>query len=205
IPIGGDVVGQIELAGIGAGLAPREEMPAVWRVLVDTGISVAVGKIQVAGERADGDVGGPVERLAGLKGGGRVGIPDGEEQLALGRELAAGVVEIIGEPQHALGVERDAVGAPDLSLAPGAEELAVAIEDDDGVLAAREAEDIVLRIHRHPGDLDVVPSGGQRAPAAYWFKTHGGSNRIHWPSSMAFSMRARRRRSGSSPSAWVMT
>jgi hypothetical protein len=92
IPVGGDVVREVELAGIGAGLAPREQMLAVGRVLVDAGVAVAVGQIEVARPGTDGDVGGPVERLAALERGRGVGIADGEEELALRRELAAGVV-----------------------------------------------------------------------------------------------------------------
>jgi hypothetical protein len=45
------------------------------------------------------------------------------------------------------------------------------------MLAPREAEDIVLRVHCHPGHLHVAPPGGRGAPADYWFKTHGGSDR----------------------------
>src|SRR5207247_268486 len=56
--------------------------------------------------------------------------------------------------------------------APGPEELAVAVEDDDGVRAAREAEDVVLGVHGDARHLDEVPAFGQLAPAVYDLKVH---------------------------------
>jgi len=62
------------------------------------------------------------------------------------------------------------VGAPHVSFAPGAEELTVAIEDDDGVLAPREAEDVVLGVDGDARDLDEVPALRQLAPAVNSFE-----------------------------------
>src|SRR4030095_2606173 len=87
----------------------------------------------------------------------------------------------VGEPQHAFGVQGDPVGAPDLSLAPGAQEVAVTVEDDDGMLAAREAEDVVLRVHGDAGDLDVSPPRGQLPPADDRFESHA-TGTPRWPS-----------------------
>src|SRR5271166_2765033 len=43
VRIATDVVGDVELPGVGAGLAPRKQAPAVGGVFVDAGIAVAVG------------------------------------------------------------------------------------------------------------------------------------------------------------------
>ena len=50
------------------------------------------------------------------------------------------------------------------SLAPGAQEVAVAVEHHHRVLAAREDVDVVLAVHADRGDLAVVPAVGQLAP-----------------------------------------
>src|SRR5438552_453902 len=47
VRIGCDVVDDVELAGIGAGLAPAFEQPAVGRVCVDAGVAVTVGDVDL--------------------------------------------------------------------------------------------------------------------------------------------------------------
>src|SRR4029077_2364036 len=46
--VGGDVVGDVELAGIRAGRAPAHQVLAVGRILVDDAVAVAVGDIDLA-------------------------------------------------------------------------------------------------------------------------------------------------------------
>src|SRR6266487_278213 len=199
VAIGDEVVGQVEVSRIGAGLTPRHHVLAVGRGLVHTRVAIAVGDEEVAALRADGHVRGAVEGLAALEGGGLVGVTDGQEMLALRSELPHGVLEIVGEPHGSVGIDGDAVGAPHLSFAPGAEELAVTIEDDDGVLAPREAEDVVLGVDGDARDLDEVPPLRQLAPALDRLEVHQED------SSKARSMRSKRRRRGSRASSGVMT
>src|SRR5712692_5388862 len=165
VAIGDEVVGQVEVSRVGAGLTPGHDVLAVGRVLVHARVAVAVRDEEIAALRADGHVSRTVEGLAPLKRRGLVGVSDGQEQLTLRRELPHGVLEIVGEPHGSVGIDGDAVGAPHVSLAPGANELAVAVEDDDGMLAPREAEDIVLGVHGYARDLHEVPAVRELAPA----------------------------------------
>src|SRR3972149_204581 len=80
---------------------PADE--AVGRGLVDARVAVAVRDVEIAALRADGHVGGAVERLAALERARIVGVADGEEQRSLRRELPDGVVGVVGEPHHAAG------------------------------------------------------------------------------------------------------
>src|SRR5580704_5149350 len=54
ILVGGDVVSDVELAGIGAGGAPAHQVLAVRRIFVDAGIAVAVGNVDLALGREGG-------------------------------------------------------------------------------------------------------------------------------------------------------
>jgi hypothetical protein len=46
--VAGNIVDQIELSRIGARLAPGEQQLAVWRILVNAGVGIAVGNVDVA-------------------------------------------------------------------------------------------------------------------------------------------------------------
>jgi len=116
--------------------------------------------------------------------------------LALRRELAHGVVEIVGEPHHVVGVDGDAVGATDHALAPRAEEVAVAIEDDDRVLAPREDKRAVLLSTATPPPRGTSPSGSFPQPSIT-------ENFICTLDRLG--IRSKRRLSGVRPSSWVMT
>src|SRR5262249_10366982 len=125
------------------------------------------------------------------------------------------------EPHHAIGVDGDAVRPPHLALAPRAEERAVTIEDDDRVLATGEAEDVVLRVHRHSCHLDEAPAVRElapalddlevqprlrlnaRAPGGAWVAARPEIH--HRASSRARSRRSKRRRGGWRASSWVIT
>ena len=65
-----------------------------------------------------------------------------------------------------LAVDPQAVGGLDQPVAPGAEEFAVAVEDQDRRLAPVEDEDAVGRVGRHGRDLaelDRADDSGQPA------------------------------------------
>ena len=59
-----DVVNDVELARIGAGLTPREHQLTVRRVLVYTGVAVSVGDVHVAIPWVDREMGWGAERVA---------------------------------------------------------------------------------------------------------------------------------------------
>src|SRR5215510_9636874 len=95
VVVGGDVVGDVELAGIGAGGAPAHQVFAVGRVLVDAGIAVAVGNVDLAlGRKCR--VGTAVERLTAQERRRLVGHADGHQHLAVAGDLADGVVAVVG-------------------------------------------------------------------------------------------------------------
>src|SRR6185437_10064415 len=81
-------------------------------------------------------VGAAMEGLAAHVGTRRVGDPDGGQDLAVERAVPDGVVAVVGEPQRLVGGHVHAVGAMEEPLAPGAQEVAVAVEDHHGVTPA---------------------------------------------------------------------
>ena len=60
------------------------------------------------------------------------------------RAVADGVIAVVGQPQRVVGRHVDAVRAVEDPLAPGAQEVALAVEDDHRVRAAVERVDPVL-------------------------------------------------------------
>jgi hypothetical protein len=105
--VGGDIVWDVETARVGTRLAPREEQTPLGIVFVDARISVPVRHVDVAVLRTQRDVRRPVEGLAAVEGRGLVGVPQGQQQLALGRELPDGMVQVVGEPKRAVRADRD--------------------------------------------------------------------------------------------------
>jgi len=74
------------------------------------------------------------------------------------------VVAVIGQPDRVVGRHVDAVGARKQALAPGAEEIAVAVEHHHRVLAAIEHVDIVILVHADAADFLEVPARRQLGP-----------------------------------------
>ena len=62
------------------------------------------------------------------------------------------------------GSMRSPCGGLDVLVAPGAEELAVAVEDEDGLFAAVGDVDPVLRVGRHGGHRAELDVGRQLRP-----------------------------------------
>ena len=127
VGVAADVVRDVELAGIGARLAPRVQELAVRRVLVHARVAVAVGDVEIALRRQRG-VRAAVEGLAAHVGRGHAGHAEGQQHLAVERAVADGVVAVVGQPQRVVGRHVHAVRAAEHALAPRAQEVAVAVE-----------------------------------------------------------------------------
>jgi hypothetical protein len=99
-----------------------------------------------------------MERLAAHERRGLAGDADGELDLARGRAPAHGVVAIVGAVEIVVSVDVQAVRALEHALAPGAQEVALAVEHDHRVLAAIEDVDLVLAVHGDGADVHELPS-----------------------------------------------
>ena len=163
IGIGRDVVDDVELAGIGAGLAPAFEQFAVGRVFVDAGVAVAVGDIDLALRRQRG-VGAAMERLTAHERRRLVRNADGQQHLAAGRTFAHGVVAVVGAIQIVVGVDVQPVRAAKQAFAPAGDEIAFAVEHHHRMFAAVEDIDAILAVDRDGGDVGEIPPVGQLGP-----------------------------------------
>jgi hypothetical protein len=83
--------------------------------------------------------------------------PQRHQQLAVRREFANGVPEVVRAKHRAVRRDRDSVRPIELPFAPGTQEPPVAIEDRDGMLAAAHHEHPVARIRGDAHDFDDVP------------------------------------------------
>src|SRR5262249_35715432 len=78
--------------------------------------------------------------------------------------LAHGVVAVVGAVELVVGIDVEAVGAPEEALAPAPDEVAVAVEHDHRVVAAIEHVDAVLAIDPDGTDVGQIPSVGKLGP-----------------------------------------
>src|SRR5262249_15040635 len=101
-------------------------------------------------------------RRAGVR---RLAGPQRREELALRRVLADDVPQIIAAVDGVVGPDRDPVRPGEVPFAPRLHEVAVAVEDDDRMLAAVEDEDPILRVDRNTGDLRPGKTRRQLVPA----------------------------------------
>ena len=110
-------------------------------------------------------MGAAIERLVAHVAAGTPGNPDRQQDLAVERALADRVVAVVGAVEQLIRPDMDAVGALEHALAPGPQEVAVAVEHDHRVFAAVEDIDVVVAVDAHRADLLQAPSVGQLAPA----------------------------------------
>src|SRR5580704_7574776 len=163
IGVGADIVHDIELAGVGAGAAPRHQQFAVGRIFVHLGIAVAVGDIDLAFWR-EGGVGAAVERLAAHIGRRLPRHAQLEHYLAVERAFADEMSAVIGQIDRIVRPHMNAVRPRILALAPGAQKIALAIEHHDRMFAAIENVDVVPGVDADCPDLLERPAFRQLRP-----------------------------------------
>src|SRR5712664_2064342 len=107
----------------------------------------------------------PVEGLALPFRSRVIGAAQGHEQLAIQRKLLHRVYAIIHTVDHIIRADMDAMGAAaEHALAPGAQEVAIAIKDNHRVLAAVEDVHVVLGVHRDASHVDELPARRELFP-----------------------------------------
>jgi hypothetical protein len=129
-----------------------------WIELVDARVAIAVRDVDVARARAQRHMGRAVEGLAAVQRGRLVRVADREEELSFWSELADRVMQVVSEPESAVGTDRDPVRAPEHSLPPRAQEASLAVEHDHGVGTPVEHVHVVPGVDTHARGLDVTPS-----------------------------------------------
>ena len=117
-----------------------------------------------------------VERLPALKDRRLVRIADGEQEFPVRGELPDRVVQIVRQPQRAVGADGDAVRAPKRAFSPRPHERPVAIELDDRMLAAVEHPHVIALIDADAGRFDVRPALRQASPVLDRPIVHTSSN-----------------------------
>src|SRR6202163_401880 len=161
--VGDDVVDDVELARIGAGLAPGLYQPAVRRVFVDAGVAVAVRHVDFA-LRRQRRVGAAVERLAAHERWRLVWDADRPQHLALHRAFARRMIAVIGAIEIVVGIDVQPMRAAEQPFAPAGDEIALAVEHDHRVRAAIEGVDAVLAVNRDGRDIGEIPAVGELGP-----------------------------------------
>jgi hypothetical protein len=92
------------------------------------------------------------------------GYTDLQQHLAIGRTFANEMAEIVGAVKQVVFVNMQAVGARELPLSPGAQEVAVTIEHDHRMFAAIKYVDLVLAVDGDRRDVLEFPAVGQFCP-----------------------------------------
>ena len=165
VAVGGDVVDDVELAGVGARSAPRLDQLAVRRVFVDAAVAVPVGDEQAAVRGVDGDVSASVEGITAVQLRRFVRDADGHDDLAVQRALPDGVVAVVRAVQGVVRPGGDPVSTAENSFSPRLDEIAVLVEDDHRVVAPAEDVHVVLGVSHDAGHLPPADSGRRLLPA----------------------------------------
>src|SRR5262249_5440407 len=116
----GQAVGHVKLARPAPRLSPGAKEPAVGRAAVDAGVAVDVADVEIArgahgqiGRVMEGGAGAPDRAVINARGagvGGPATNPERQEQPAVGREGANGVVKIVGAVDGVVRTDEDAMG-----------------------------------------------------------------------------------------------
>ena len=110
-----------------------------------------------------------IERLATLVRRRLARDTEGEENLAIQSALAHRVITVIGKIDRVIAPHGYAVGALELALAPGTQKIAVRVEDDHRMRAARKAVHIIIFVDAYGGDFMKSPLIRKLAPAVDYF------------------------------------
>jgi hypothetical protein len=90
----------------------------------------------------------------------------------VGRELHRDLRLPVNQIEAVVGANTDAVGVLEDALAPGIQELAVAVEDHAGVFGPREDVDLVFGVDSYAADLAPLPALRELSPAFEHFIFH---------------------------------
>src|SRR5271157_1448565 len=153
-------MGSVELSRPCAALAPFQQELALARELDHAGVAVAVGDEEIAvGQK--GDVSGTVERVVGRA---RLSLSaKTTHQFAVRGELKDLVEPGIGGPHVAIVVHAQSVNDAEYTLAEGAEELPLGVEDHDGVGPGTALAGVhrAIRGHGDSRQAAIPPAIGQ--------------------------------------------
>src|SRR5712691_2447284 len=159
------IVGPDELARIDARRAPGEQVPSLRGEFMDSAIAIAIRDIQMPGDWRYCHVRRTVEGIALPFGGRIIGAAQGHEQLAIQGKFLHRMYAVIHTVDHIIRADMDAMRAgAEHPLAPGAQEVAVAIKDNHRVLAAVEDVHVVLGVHRDASHVDKLPARRELFP-----------------------------------------
>src|SRR6185503_18322530 len=146
---------------------------------VDARVAVAVAHVDVTARRKR-RVRAAVEGRAAHVGRRLPRHAKLEQHLALGGALPHHVPAVVGAVEDVVRVDVQPVRARKGSLAPRADEVALAVEHDHRVLAAVEYVDPVLAVHRDGGDVLEFPALGQLRPVLEHAIPMVSATEDHW-------------------------
>src|SRR5262249_34338979 len=143
VVIGGDVMGDVELAGRGTRLPPRAEQLAGRGELVHPRIAVAIRHVNVAlGRKCR--VCAAMTRFPAHVGPLLAGNSNGELYASRGGALAHAVIAVSGAIERVVCVDVETVRAVEHTLPPGAQEVSLAVEHHHRMLPSVENVYLVL-------------------------------------------------------------
>src|ERR1044071_6416289 len=111
-------------------------------------------------------MGTAIERLAAHEWRRPARDADLEQHLPVECAFADGMVAVIGAIERVVRPDMQTVGAVEQRLAPGIEQVSIAVEDHHRVLAAIEHIDPVLPIDGDRSDVSEAPTRRQFCPVA---------------------------------------
>jgi hypothetical protein len=129
---------------------------------VDAGVAVTVRDVEVVAVRRHRRVGATVKRFAAHIGGRFAGDADGQQDLAVQRALANGMVSVVGQPDRVVRRHEHAVRPRENALAPGAQQVALAVEHAHRMLTAIEGVDVVVLVDADRRDIGIELHAGRQ-------------------------------------------
>jgi hypothetical protein len=146
-------------------------VPSVRGEFVDATIAITVRDIEIPRTARHRHMCRPIERLTLPFGSWLIGAPEGHEQFALQGEFLDGVKAVVHEVDGLIRTDMHAVrSVAKLSLAERAQEVAVAVEHTNRVLAAVENVYVVVSVYGDARYIDEFPAWGQFFPIFHGFE-----------------------------------